>query len=79
MLVVTRKANEAIVIGDGIEVKVLRYGRDGVRLGITAPPQVAVHRREVYETIRAANTTAAVGAAHAGSLIERLRGRVKTP
>ncbi len=76
MLVVTRKVNEAIVIGDGIEVKVLRYGRDGVRLGITAPPQIAVHRQEVYDTIRAANTSAA-SAAPSGTLIERLRERVE--
>jgi carbon storage regulator len=79
VLVVTRKANEAIVIGDGIEVRVLRYGRDGVRLGITAPPQVTVHRQEVYETIRAANTSAAAGPASAEGLIERLRGRVERP
>jgi carbon storage regulator len=76
VLVVTRKRNEAIVIGDGIEVRVLRHGRDGVRLGITAPPQVAVHRQEVYETIRAANAAAAAATTHAPSLVERLRGRV---
>ena len=82
MLVVTRKRNEAIVIGDGIEVRVLRHGRDGVRLGITAPPQVAVHRQEVYETIRAANASAAAATAAttlAPSLVERLRGRVPKP
>lgn len=75
MLVVTRKRNEAIVIGDGIEVRVLRHGRDGVRLGITAPQHVAVHRQEVYETIRAANTSAAAGVARVDELLERLRGR----
>jgi carbon storage regulator len=80
VLVVTRKRNEAIVIGDGIEVRVLRHGRDGVRLGITAPPQVAVHRQEVYDTIRAANASAAAAATtHAPSLVERLRGRVTRP
>lgn len=77
MLVVTRKRNEAIVIGDGIEVRVLRHGRDGVRLGITAPQHVAVHRQEVYETIRAANTSAAAGVARVDELLERLRGRVE--
>ena len=77
MLVVTRKRNEAIVIGDGIEVRVLRHGRDGVRLGITAPQHVAVHRQEVYETIRAANTSAAVETAHVQALVDRLRGRVE--
>lgn len=77
MLVVTRKRNEAIVIGDGIEVKVLRHGRDGVRLGITAPPQVAVHRQEIYDTIRAANTSAAGSGVPVQSLVDRLRGRVE--
>ncbi len=72
MLVVTRKLNEAIIIGDGIEVKVLRHGRDGVRLGITAPPQVAVHRQEVYDTIRAANTSAAAGTTKVRALVQRL-------
>lgn len=73
MLVVTRKLNEAIVIGDGIEVVVLRNGRDGVRLGITAPPHVPVHRREVYDTIRAANASAAEGMPTSTQVVERLR------
>ena len=77
MLVVTRKLNEAIVIGDGIQVRVLRYGRDGVRLGITAPSQVAVHRQEVYEAIRSANTSAASGEADVAHLVKQLRGRVE--
>ena len=47
MLVFTRKLDEAIIIGDGIEVKVLRIGKDGVRLGVTAAPHVPVHRREI--------------------------------
>ncbi|MEQ1871214.1 MAG: carbon storage regulator CsrA [Vicinamibacterales bacterium] len=79
MLVVTRKRDEAIVIGDGIEVRVLRHGRDGVRLGITAPAHVAVHRQEVYETIRAANAAAAAAAMHAPTLVEHLRGRAGKP
>ena len=77
MLVVTRKLNEAIVIGDGIEVVVLRNGREGVRLGIKAPPDVPVHRREVYETIRAANASAATGIVEIENLVERLRKRIE--
>lgn len=78
MLVITRKLNEAIVIGDGIEVQVLRHGRDGVRLGITAPPHVAVHRREIYDLIRAANASAATAPPAAPPLhdiVHRLRDR----
>ena len=58
MLVFTRRRQEAIRIGDRIEVRVLRVGRDGVRIGITAPPDVPVHREEVYEEIRQANRAA---------------------
>ena len=76
MLVFTRKLDEAIIIGDGIEVKVLRIGKDGVRLGVTAAPQVPVHRREVYDQIRAANAAAAAGPGSAEELVERLRGRL---
>ena len=77
MLVVTRKLNEAVVIGDGIEVVVLRNGRDGVRLGITAPPHVPVHRREVYDTICAANASAASSGIEVENLVERLRKRIE--
>ena len=74
MLVFTRKRDQTIVIGDGIEVRVLRIGREGVRLGITAPPSVPVHRREVYDTIRSENCRAA-----AASLAPaRLREAVKS-
>lgn len=62
MLVFTRKRDEAIVIGDGIEIRVLRTGKDGVRIGVTAPVDVLVHRREVYDAVRAANQTAAQAA-----------------
>lgn len=74
MLVFTRKRDQTIVIGDGIEVRVLRIGREGVRLGITAPATVPVHRREVYDTIRCENRRAA-----AASLTPtRLREAVKS-
>jgi carbon storage regulator len=80
MLVFTRKRDEAIVIGDGIEIRVLRIGKDGVRLGVTAPADVAVHRREVYELVRAANASAAAGdAAPVAGLAERMRLRATTP
>jgi carbon storage regulator len=77
VLVVTRKLNEAIVIGDGIEVVVLRNGRDGVRLGIKAPLHVPVHRREIYDAIRAANAQAAVEPSKVEAMVERLRKRVE--
>jgi carbon storage regulator len=72
VLVFTRRLDEAIVIGEGIEVKVLRIGREGVRLGVTAPPEVPVHRREIYEQIRAANTEAAARAEALAEMAFRL-------
>jgi carbon storage regulator len=79
VLVFTRKLDEAIVIGDGIEVKVLRIGKDGVRLGVTAAPHVPVHRREIYDQIRAANAAAAAERGGVADLVARLRGRVAAP
>ena len=52
MLVLTRKPNQAIVIGDDIRVVVVSVDRDQVRLGIDAPRNVSVHRSEVYDEIR---------------------------
>lgn len=68
MLVITRRKGEAIILGDGIEVRVLRVGRDGVRLGIVAPQSVPVHRQEVHQQIREANEQAAKGASALKSL-----------
>ena len=51
MLILTRKIDETIMLGDDIEVQVIKIGLDKVRLGITAPPQIPLHRREVYDAI----------------------------
>ncbi|MBI2422353.1 MAG: carbon storage regulator CsrA [Candidatus Hydrogenedentes bacterium] len=59
MLVLTRKENESIMIGNEIEVKVLDLKDNQVKLGIVAPRSVAVHRREVYLAIQAENAQAA--------------------
>ena len=63
MLVLTRKKDESIIIGDEIAVTVLGIEGDQVRLGITAPRDIAVHRREIYELIRKENVEAAQSAA----------------
>lgn len=74
MLVFTRKRDEAVVIGDGIEIRVIRIGRDSVRIGITAPLDVPVHRREIYEAICRANISAAASDhATVANLAKRLR------
>ena len=73
MLVFTRKLDEAIVIGDGIEVRVLRVGKDSVRIGVSAAPHVPVHRREIYDQIKAANVSAVADADSVDAVIQRLR------
>ena len=55
MLVLTRKLHQSIVIGDGIEVVVLEVRGEQVRIGIKAPKDVAVHRKEVFDQIQEAN------------------------
>ena len=52
MLVLTRKTNQSIMIGDDVEVSVLAVSRDKIRLGITAPKDVPVYRKEVYLSIK---------------------------
>jgi carbon storage regulator len=53
MLVLTRKESQSVIIGDEIEITVVYAARNKVRLGIRAPRDVPVHRKEVYEVIRA--------------------------
>ncbi len=52
MLVLTRKTNEQLVIGENIVVTVVEIRPDRVRLGFEAPREVSIHRREVYEAIK---------------------------
>jgi len=52
MLVLTRRRNESIIINDNIKIVVIGIRGDRVRLGIEAPPEIPVHRREVFEQIR---------------------------
>ena len=59
MLVLSRQRDETIMIGDEIEITVVDIRGDKVRLGITAPTKIAVHRKEVYEAIKAENQKAA--------------------
>jgi carbon storage regulator len=62
MLVVSRNVNDSIVIGDDIVVTVVEIRGDRVRLGITAPVEAPVHRREVFEALRHCDITASPAA-----------------
>ncbi|MBI5765312.1 MAG: carbon storage regulator CsrA [Planctomycetes bacterium] len=59
MLVLSRQRDETIMIGDEIEITVVDIRGDKVRLGITAPSHVPVHRKEVYDAIQRENRAAA--------------------
>lgn len=52
MLILTRRMGEKIVIGDNVHITMLGVRGNQVRLGIEAPPNVSVHREEIYERIR---------------------------
>jgi len=56
MLVLSRKKNESIVIRDDIVITVVEVRGDKVRLGIDAPKEVTVHRREIYDKIKEADS-----------------------
>ena len=73
MLIFTRRRDEAIMIGDEIQVTVVRVGTDAVRIGIEAPPEVTVHRREIYDQIRHENQAAAQSTPRASNVAKYLR------
>ena len=52
MLVLSRQKDESIMVGDEVEITIVDVRGDKVRLGITAPKSIAVHRREIYDAIQ---------------------------
>ena len=62
MLVLSRKINQSIMIGDNVRIVVVAVDRDQVKLGIEAPREVPVHRSEIYEEIQRSNRVAAEAA-----------------
>ncbi|EJD6670247.1 carbon storage regulator CsrA [Providencia rettgeri] len=60
MLILTRRINEEVMIGDDIKIRILGVKGNQVRIGIAAPEDVSVHREEIYQRILAekSNTTA---------------------
>ncbi len=58
MLILTRKENQSIMIGDNIEITIVSIKGDHVKIGINAPPDVKVFRKEIFEEIQNANKEA---------------------
>ena len=75
MLVLTRKTNQSIMIGDDIEVSVLAVSRDKIRIGITAPREVPVYRKEVYVSINGGADAGGADSKEVGSAIEKLASK----
>ncbi len=63
MLVLSRKKDEVIVIGDDIEITIVDVRGDQVKIGVSAPRSVSIYRKEVYEAIRLENLAAAKSSA----------------
>jgi carbon storage regulator len=76
MLALTRKKNESIIIGDNIEVVVLNVQGDQVKLGIAAPRDISVHRKEIYVQIQQENLAASHNeGVNIGSILELIKKR----
>ncbi len=58
MLILTRRRNESVVVGNSIRITVLEVSSGGVRLGFTAPDDVSIYREELYREIAEANRAA---------------------
>lgn len=73
MLVLTRKKNESLMIGEDIEIVVVDIQGDRVRIGINAPKKLPVHRKEVYEEIIEANRAAQVQVEGLAELLKAMK------
>jgi carbon storage regulator len=78
MLVLTRKKNESIIIGNNIEIKILKMGKNSVEVGISAPSSFSIFREEVFKEIKKKNVEA-IRSVEAGDLndLKNIFDRVK--
>ncbi|MFS0644674.1 carbon storage regulator CsrA [Siminovitchia sp. 179-K 8D1 HS] len=73
MLILTRKKGETIQIGPDIEITVTAIQGDQIKLGITAPKHVEIHRKEVWLDIQTENTKASEGVTNLTSLLKNVK------
>lgn len=78
MLVLSRKEDESIIINDNIEIKVIGIKQDQVKIGIVAPRDVKIFRKEIYEQIQRENIAAASAAGQIEQLKEALSKKDKS-
>ena len=79
MLVLTRRSGESIMIGSDVVVTVLEVRNDQVRIGISAPRSVQVHREEVFRQVAEENNAAVANADRAAALLRRRAPDFKRP
>jgi len=77
MLVLSRKRDESIIIGDDVVVTIIDIKGEQVKLGVSAPKYISIHRKEVYEAIQAENLAASRPEAQNLSSLAKVIG--KTP
>ncbi len=73
MLVLTRKKGQSIMLGDGIEISVVEVNGDAVRIGIKAPRELTIYRREIYEAIQEENIRASRAALEMAGKLKNIR------
>ena len=78
MLVLSRQRDESIMIGDDVEITIVDVRGDKVRLGITAPKKIPVHRREIYDAIQREKAQKAAGEAEATDVKDQTDNADKT-
>jgi carbon storage regulator len=80
MLVLSRRRDESIMIGDNVEITVVEVRGDVVKLGVRAPREVPVHRKEIYMTIQEENIAAARASAQdISKALEAVRQKTAAP
>jgi len=72
MLVFTRRKGESLVIGNEVEVTILSVGAGNVKVGISAPRHISVHRQEVFEAIKRENLAASKSQISNADLLKKL-------
>jgi carbon storage regulator len=75
MLILTRKSNESVIVGNNIEIRVLDIRGDQVRIGFSAPSNIPIYRKEVHEAIQHENAQAAGHGTHRLETISLSLGR----
>ena len=73
MLILTRKIGESLILGDGIEVKITDVSGDQVRIGIEAPSNVKIYRKELYATIQENKAASHINPSELKDLIRQMK------